>query len=181
MNEIKQLLEPLGRVIKRRSQPEKRIQDQILTALRFRRLFAFHIPNHGLLSRRTGKYNKVGQFHVPGIPDVAVLLPAGRILWIEVKSADGRQSPDQVAVQKRLGELGHVYLLVRSLQDVLDWIRAHEDFISGADPIEKVRAIVQAAKKRIAAADPGGNTFPMGLPEIVEELVAAVGEKEIGR
>jgi hypothetical protein len=155
VNEIKQMLEPLRSAPKRRAQPEKRIQDQILTMLRFRRIFAFHIPNHGLLSKRTQKYNQVGQFHVAGVPDVAVVLTAGRMLWIEVKAAAGRQSPEQVAVQSRLEALGHVYLLVRSLQDVLDWLRAHEDLILGRDrELEHRRGQVTRAALVLGAANP---------------------------
>lgn len=121
------IAEALGR--RRPKHPERRIQDQILTMLRYRRIFAFHIPNHGLLSRRTGRYNKVGQFHVAGVPDLAVVLPAGRMLWIEVKSQVGRQSLEQKDVERRLQDLGHVYLLARSLQDVLDWLTANDAIV----------------------------------------------------
>ena len=43
--------------------------------------------------------------------------------WIEVKSPKGKQSSEQVSFQKHIESLGHTYLLVRSIDDVLKWIK----------------------------------------------------------
>lgn len=41
-------------------------------------------------------------------------------LWLEVKSEDGRQSPEQHSFQDFVERQGHVYAIVRSVDDVLD-------------------------------------------------------------
>lgn len=41
-------------------------------------------------------------------------------LWLEVKSATGKQSPEQRSFQEFVERHGHIYALVRSVDDVLD-------------------------------------------------------------
>lgn len=47
------------------------------------------------------------------------------VLWIEVKSPKGRQSPEQVSFQKQVEEKGHHYLIAKSISDVVSWLEAH--------------------------------------------------------
>jgi hypothetical protein len=42
-----------------------------------------------------------------------------RALWIEVKSPTGKQSPEQVSFQKDVEARGHLYILARSMEDVI--------------------------------------------------------------
>lgn len=98
---------------------EQKIQDAILGAIKLRGLFAFPIRNHGLLNAKTGAYNRVERHHVAGVPDLAVLMDGGRILWVEVKTEKGRQSAEQIAVESRLQSLGHRYIVARNVDDVL--------------------------------------------------------------
>jgi hypothetical protein len=44
-------------------------------------------------------------------------------LWIEVKSPTGKQSPEQKSFQEHVESLGHTYLLVRSIDEVLKWLK----------------------------------------------------------
>lgn len=104
--------------------PEKVIQQQLLTALRHRGLFAFPIPNHGKWDARRKAYILTEPGHVAGVPDVAVVLPRGGMLWVELKSAKGTQSDDQKKVEARLTALGHTYLLARDWATVVEWLRA---------------------------------------------------------
>ena len=43
--------------------------------------------------------------------------------WLEVKSPTGKQSPEQQSFQRHVESLGHTYLLVRSIDDVLKWLK----------------------------------------------------------
>lgn len=47
------------------------------------------------------------------------------LLWIEVKSPRGKQSPEQMLFQKQAEEFGHYYLLARSATDVMQWLKEH--------------------------------------------------------
>ncbi len=107
----------------RRGHPEQDLQDALLGALKLHRLFAFPLRNHGLLNKKTGAYNRVEKHHVAGVPDVAIVLPNGKILWVELKAADGRPSNEQIAFHIRLRGLGHDCIIAWTVHEVLAYLR----------------------------------------------------------
>lgn len=52
-----------------------------------------------------------------GSPDFVVALPAGRTLYVEVKTSTGKLSTEQAAWIRRLQNLGHKTGVVRSLRE----------------------------------------------------------------
>jgi hypothetical protein len=54
---------------------------------------------------------------MPGMPDILVVGPS-RLIGLELKTAVGRQSPDQKAVAARFERCGWPYLLARNLDEV---------------------------------------------------------------
>ena len=68
-----------------------------------------------------GDQNRVIQSAPNGTPDLlGVLAPNGRALAIEVKSAKGRQRAEQAAFQSAWEKRGGLYIIARSLDDVLE-------------------------------------------------------------
>lgn len=57
-------------------------------------------------------------FGYPGSPDIIGILPDGKFLGVECKSATGKQSVKQIAFQKRIEEVGGVYVLARRVEDL---------------------------------------------------------------
>lgn len=51
-----------------------------------------------------------------GVSDMIVTLPSCRTLFIEFKTPEGRQSPNQVEFQQTVESTGHQYHVVRSLE-----------------------------------------------------------------
>lgn len=99
---------------------EHSIQVQIInyiTMLGSNNIFAISIPNAGKRSLRAGRWMKSEGLY-PGAPDICVLLPKGRCIWMETKTARGRQSAHQKSFEERCRQLGHMYVLVRSVEDV---------------------------------------------------------------
>lgn len=47
------------------------------------------------------------------------------ILWVECKSDVGTQSPEQIQFQNDVEDAGHFYILARSSDDVLRWLKEH--------------------------------------------------------
>lgn len=47
------------------------------------------------------------------------------VLWIECKSPRGKQSADQMSFQRYVQGIGHYYLLARSVDQVLEWLKEH--------------------------------------------------------
>ena len=59
-----------------------------------------------------------------GIGDTLILAP-GYALWLELKSAIGRQSEAQLAMQHAMTALGHGYAVVRSVEQLVDVLDQH--------------------------------------------------------
>ena len=68
---------------------------------------------------------RVVRFGVPGQADLTGILPDGRRLEIEVKSATGRQSQDQKNYQNLISKFNGVYILARSVKDVYEQLSKH--------------------------------------------------------
>lgn len=103
--------------IKQRPIPEKAIQKTILESLAWRKLWAYRLNSGGTRFQGKGKEYFV-KFGFPGCPDIMVLLPSGRTLWIEVKSAKGALSQAQKDFKEKCDRLGVPHLVARSWDDV---------------------------------------------------------------
>jgi len=86
------------------------------------RIFAINNNSENAIK---GAFNKAMGV-LPGVSDMAFIKSSGAILWIEWKTSVGSQSSHQVAWQKLVESLGHEYVLVRSEQEFLKHISAHE-------------------------------------------------------
>lgn len=62
--------------------------------------------------------DRVVRFGVTGQADLTGILPDGRRLEIEVKSASGRQTPEQQAFQRIIERFNGIYILARCTDDV---------------------------------------------------------------
>ena len=74
-----------------------------------------HSPNGGARNKKEGaRFKTMGVRK--GFPDLILLIPNRRYpyLCVELKTEDGRQSPEQKAYQKLVDEAGGLYLLTRS-------------------------------------------------------------------
>ena len=65
------------------------------------------------------------QSTITGVPDRIVILNQ-KILFVELKTATGRLSPRQVVVFDELGEAGHPVHIIRSKEDVDDFINGNK-------------------------------------------------------
>jgi hypothetical protein len=100
--------------------PEEAIQRQIVQYLALMGIFFFSVPNENAgggkgAMIRMQKYRAMGLR--PGVSDLVVLLPS-RIVFIEVKTATGRQSENQKRFEALVTSLGFEYYVVRSVDDV---------------------------------------------------------------
>jgi len=63
---------------------------------------------------------------LPGIPDLMVMLPKGRVVFFELKSEKGRVSDTQLAIHLKMHGLNHDVAIVRSIDDVRNALNAWE-------------------------------------------------------
>lgn len=99
---------------------EQEIVRAILDFLRLRRLSPIHVRTTGVIIRRHGKtfFGRSGQ-QQNGSPDIMVTY-RGLGVAIEVKSAVGKQSPDQIEWEKRYAAepSGGIYVVARGVEEV---------------------------------------------------------------
>lgn len=90
-----------------KKQPESVILQAVRNALT---IDGYDVPRHqqGLGSRR-------------GFPDLTALND-GKTLYVEIKTATGKQSPWQVEFQKICEQHGGTYILARSVDDIKPWL-----------------------------------------------------------
>lgn len=60
----------------------------------------------------------------PGTPDVEVMLPGERVIYLECKTATGRLSPAQRAWHAMAARLGHTVVVVRTIPEAVAAVRA---------------------------------------------------------
>lgn len=130
---------------KRAKGPEALMQDAILDWLAAERILAFRMntgatvaPETTTTRRRFIVYGVKGMADIQCFPDrckwCRVNTERGevsycvycrnlpKVLWIEVKSARGSQSPEQRSFESQVKSEGHGYLIARSLEDVMEVI-----------------------------------------------------------
>ena len=70
---------------------------------------------------------------VSGLPDRIVLLPGGRLIFVELKSPTGTVAPHQTVVHGRLRRLGFEVLVLSSPDAVREWVKGLDASRSGKD------------------------------------------------
>jgi hypothetical protein len=80
--------------------------------------FVFSVPNGGFRNAIEAlKLSKTGVRR--GVSDLIVLMPSKEVLFLEVKTKDGRQSKEQIEFENTVKSLGFQYHVVRDACDAL--------------------------------------------------------------
>lgn len=98
---------------------ESTVQRAILEYLTLKRVWAVRLNSGGAMVQGHGGKGQFIRFGAPGMPDILARGKRGSVVWIEVKSATGRQSDNQREWQRRAEAHGDTYILARSLDDVM--------------------------------------------------------------
>lgn len=85
-------------------------------------VYWFAIPNAGKRSWRAAATMKAEGL-TPGVADLCIMLPRGRVAWLEMKAAAGRPSAMQLAFAQICREIKHRYCLARDLPEAIDALR----------------------------------------------------------
>jgi hypothetical protein len=102
-----------GRDKRPRTDREATVLHDCLRYLKKRGIFAYR--------QNTGTLWTNGQpvsFGYPGSADITGILPDGRRLEVECKSATGKQSSKQKQFEEKIRASGGVYILTRSVEDL---------------------------------------------------------------
>ena len=115
LDRIKKLSEKQLSILVEKSEYD--IQCEIVNYCKLNNIICFSVPNEA--TRNNSKYIKSGV--MPGVSDLIVLL-SNEVLFVEVKTATGKQSDKQKAFQFKVELLGFEYYVVRSLEDFKSYL-----------------------------------------------------------
>ena len=105
--------------LKMQTVPEKVVENAILHYLWYRKIFAWKVQTVGLYDAKKGVYRRsANPFHLKGVADIMGVIPGGRALAIEAKSAVGRPSPEQILFIEKINASGGLAFIARSVEDV---------------------------------------------------------------
>lgn len=103
---------------------EHQIQAQIVAYFNLHypnhRKCLFHVNNKAKDSLEGARFKTLGV--VAGVSDLILLAPNGITYLIELKDDKGKQSDHQKAFQQQAESLGHIYVVIRSLQEFIDLV-----------------------------------------------------------
>lgn len=75
----------------------------------------FHVNNKARNAIEGNKFKAMGV--IKGVSDLVLILPMGRVIWIELKTPAGTQQPAQREFEAKVTQRGHTYLIIRSLEE----------------------------------------------------------------
>jgi hypothetical protein len=107
---------------------EHSLQASLLEHLRFNAkpdVYWFAIPNAGRRSWQAGARMKAEGL-TRGVADLCIMLPRGRTGWLEMKTAKGRQTDEQMGFQARCERMEHHYAVARNLEEAVDILKRWE-------------------------------------------------------
>ena len=121
----------LSLLTKKHRKPERLLQDTIEHFLSYcKDVVVMPIDNIARYNPNTRtfrpkKLNRGSVFY-RGIPDLILVHKKVGFIGIEVKHGKGRQTPEQKEIEIALKNLGGTYIVVRSLQEVIDYLALWE-------------------------------------------------------
>lgn len=103
-----------------RKETESNVQNSICEYLEGKRRCFFRLNNIPAFNRGVGgavTMRRLPKFTPRGLPDI-IVVRAGMIYMLEVKTKTGKQSPEQKEIERWVKEHGGKYFVVRSIDDV---------------------------------------------------------------
>lgn len=95
---------------------EAKIQWEICQWLQANGIYFFSVANEAAGRSAVKQMQLIGMGLRPGVSDLVVVMP-GRVVFLEVKAADGEQSKAQKQFEAKVTALGFEYRVVRSVED----------------------------------------------------------------
>ena len=111
----------------KKSTPEGAVLRASLDWLTAQRILAFRMQVGGMSGENAGK-RWFMRFGTPGMSDVLAFRQDKSIYdpqritpcWLEMKAVDGKQSALQKSFQEQVESYGHVYAIIRSIEDLCE-------------------------------------------------------------
>ena len=101
--------------------PEAQLQSDIVLLLKAIGITHFAVSNEATYKRRN-LFKSMGMR--PGVADLVLVLPGGKVEFWELKTPEGKQSQVQKEFEEEVHLLGHNYFIIRTMEDAEERINA---------------------------------------------------------
>jgi 2-phospho-L-lactate guanylyltransferase (CobY/MobA/RfbA family) len=91
----------------------------IISVLKHLGIVCWRNNSQGTFDAKTGAFRQMTGHARKGVSDIIGVLPGGRALFIEVKAARGKTSPDQDSFLADTANAGALSFVAKSLEDVI--------------------------------------------------------------
>ena len=100
---------------------ESSIQSTLIDYLTRKKHFIIRLNNIPPTQMVHGQrvFRRMPKGSIKGLPDIAVITDGGYVVWLEVKSSTGKQSPEQKEFQRRVEEKCGEYYVVRNIEQLI--------------------------------------------------------------
>ena len=99
--------------------PEGAVRNQVCLYLRTKGVFFFLHDSVGIFDPKTKRFRRnTSPYRIKGVADILGILPGGRFLAIELKSATGTLTKEQKSFLEAINANGGVAFMARSIEDV---------------------------------------------------------------
>ena len=106
--------------------PEGRVRNLVCGYLKARGVYFFVHDSVGIFDPKTKRFRRnTSPYRIKGVADIIGILPSGRFLAIELKSATGTLTKEQKAFLEAIRTNGGVSFVARSIEDVEEGLRGH--------------------------------------------------------
>lgn len=99
--------------------PEGRVRNLVCGYLKARGVFFFIHDSVGIFDPKTKRFRRnTSPYRIKGVSDILGILPGGRFLAIELKSATGTLTKEQKSFLEAIRASGGVSFMARGIEDV---------------------------------------------------------------
>ena len=99
--------------------PEGEVRKLVCSYLTKLGIFFWLHDSVGIFDPKTKRFRRnTSPYRIKGVADILGVLPNGRALAIELKSATGRLTPEQKSFLERVNASGGLAFMARSIEDV---------------------------------------------------------------
>jgi len=103
-------------------QSELLLQIKIVALLRKSGFLVFSVPNGIFVPNAKTRNDLIKSGLLSGVSDLIILCSSGKSFFVELKTDKGVQSERQKWFENEIKDLGHTYLIWRSVRECSAWI-----------------------------------------------------------
>lgn len=98
---------------------EKDIQNSCCEYLSFKKYFFWRQNTTPMFNKERQQYRAMPKYALKGVADIIVIIPEGKVIFLEVKRPKAKQNEDQLEFEKMCNKVEAKYYVITSIDDLI--------------------------------------------------------------